>query len=79
MENFPDRFPYDNRVNKEKEKKIMPFLVATNVIASLPPERRMTGTPHARANIACNIGSKMFWPRFFWTKHFLERREGFKN
>ena len=27
----------------------MLFLVATNVVASRPPERRMTGTPHARA------------------------------
>ena len=25
------------------------FIVATNVIASWPPERRPTGTPHARA------------------------------
>ena len=29
----------------------MSFLVATNVVASRPPERRPTGTPHARANI----------------------------
>ena len=28
----------------------MSFLVATNVVASRPPERRPTGTPHARAN-----------------------------
>ena len=28
----------------------MTFIVATNVIASRPPERRLTGTPHARAN-----------------------------
>ena len=35
-------------------KKIMAFIVATNVDASRPPERRPTGTPHARANfIAC--------------------------
>ena len=27
----------------------MLFLVATNVVASRPPERRLTGTPHARA------------------------------
>ena len=26
----------------------MTFIVATNVIASRPPERRLTGTPHAR-------------------------------
>ena len=28
---------------------IMSFLVATNVVASRPPERRPTGTPHAYA------------------------------
>ena len=27
----------------------MSFLVATNVVPSHPPERRLTGTPHARA------------------------------
>ena len=34
---------------KRKKEKIMVFLVATNVVASGPPERRPTGTPHARA------------------------------
>ena len=34
---------------KTKKKKIMTFIVATNVIASRLPERRPTGTPHARA------------------------------
>ena len=29
----------------------MTFIVATNVIASRPLERRPTGTPHARAKI----------------------------
>ena len=38
------------RKKERKEKKIMTFIVATNVIASRPPERRPTGTPHARAN-----------------------------
>ena len=28
----------------------MSFIVATNVVASQPPGRRLTGTPHARAN-----------------------------
>ena len=28
----------------------MSFKVATNIIAIRPPERRPTGTPHARAN-----------------------------
>ena len=35
----------------KKEKKIMLFLVATNIVASRPPERRPTGTPQARAKI----------------------------
>ena len=35
---------------REKKEKIMSFLVATNVVASRPPEGRPTGTPHARAN-----------------------------
>ena len=35
---------------EKKEKKIMLFLVATNVVASRLPERWATGTPHARAN-----------------------------
>ena len=29
----------------------MLFIVATNVVASRPPKRRPTGTPHARAKI----------------------------
>ena len=29
----------------------MTFIVATNVVASGPPERRPTGMPHARANL----------------------------
>ena len=35
--------------NEKKEKKIKTFLVATNVVASRPPERRPTATPTARA------------------------------
>ena len=41
----------DDGEKKEKKEKIMTFIVATNVIASRPPERRPTGTPHARAKI----------------------------
>ena len=37
---------------EKRKKKIMTFIVATNVVASRLPERRPTGTPHARANIA---------------------------
>ena len=36
----------------------MSFLVATNVIASRPPERRPTGTPHARANCIATTSFK---------------------
>ena len=35
---------------RSRQKKIMTFIMATNVVASRPPERRPTGTPHARAN-----------------------------
>ena len=34
-----------------EEWKIMAFIVATNVVASRPPECRLTGTPHARAKM----------------------------
>ena len=37
--------------NEKNEKKIMMFIVATNVIASWLPERRPTGTLTDRANI----------------------------
>ena len=48
---FDPSAPSMRKEKKEKKKeKIMPFLVATNVVASRPPERRPTGTPHARAN-----------------------------
>ena len=40
----------EKKKKKEKRKKRMLFLVATNVVASRPPERRPTGTLHARAN-----------------------------
>ena len=37
------------RKEKKERKKIMTFIVATYVIASRPPGRRPTGTPHACA------------------------------
>ena len=40
----------EKKGEKMEEKKVMMFLVATNVVASRPSERRPTGTPHARAN-----------------------------
>ena len=33
----------------------MKFIVATNVVASRPPERRPTGTPHASANYQLDL------------------------
>ena len=38
---------------KMVEWKIMMKIVATNVVASQPPERRRTATPTACANIVC--------------------------
>ena len=35
----------------EKKKKIKTLLVATNVVASQPPEQRLTATPTACANL----------------------------
>ena len=38
--------------NKNKQQKIIiMFIVATNVVASRPPEHRPTGTPQARDNL----------------------------
>ena len=34
---------------KKKKQKIKTFLVATNVVASRPPERQPSATPTARA------------------------------
>ena len=39
----------NGKKEKENKKKIMSFLVATNVVASRLTERRRTGTPDARA------------------------------
>ena len=36
------------------------FLVATNVVASWLPERRTTGTPHARANVHFYLSMILF-------------------
>ena len=37
----------------------MSFLVAIKVVASRPPERRPTGTPHAHANIVKTINQAL--------------------
>ena len=39
----------------------MTFIVATNVVASRLPERRLTGTPHARANL-CTLQEQLNGP-----------------
>ena len=44
----PSRRKVDYR-EKKRKKKIRTFIVATNVVASRPPKRRPTETPHARA------------------------------
>ena len=36
---------------KKREKKIMSFIVATNVVASRLPEHRLTGTPHTHGQV----------------------------
>ena len=67
----------------EKKKKkiiiiIMTFIVATNVIASRPPERRPTGTPNARANNSTmNIAtlSTRQWYRMLLEDRVLMSRE----
>ena len=41
----------EKKEKKRKKGKIMAFIVATNVVASRPPERRPTGTPTARAKM----------------------------
>ena len=35
--------------NGEKKEKRMMFIVATDLVASRPPERQPTGAPHTRA------------------------------
>ena len=47
------RGPQNGRrgLERKKRKKIMSFIVATNVIASQPPERQPTGTLTAHAKI----------------------------
>ena len=40
----------DNEKKKKRKENNVAFLVATNIVASRPPKRQPTGTPHARAN-----------------------------
>ena len=50
----------------------MTFIVATNVIASRPPERRPTGTPHSRAKKTTDLWP--FYPHWaiFWRKLLMK-------
>ena len=45
----------EKRKKKRKKEKTMLFIVATNVVASRSPERRPTGTLHARAKNEDNL------------------------
>ena len=47
----------DDAEKKNGVEKIMMRIVATNVVASRPPERRPTGTTTARANTECHYYS----------------------
>ena len=58
----------EKKKKKKRKKKIMTFIVATNVIASRPPERRPTGTPTARVN--CQIC--VIIDNFYFWKHIEE-------
>ena len=58
-----------NGKKEKKENKIMTFLVASNVIASRPPERRPTGTLTARAK--CGGGPNM---PLFTHNHYISIR-----
>ena len=51
----------------------MLFLVATNGVASQPPERRPTGTPHARANSSPFEGCVMCGPVRVLTSYNLTK------
>ena len=49
----PSMREVDDREKKRKElEKIMSFMVATNVVASQPPKRQLTGTPTDRAKMS---------------------------
>ena len=66
---------------KKKKEKIMTFIVATNVIASRPPECRPTGTPHTRAYIdldhpplPIHENCQSYQANLVsWTKHLIQR------
>ena len=45
------------RDGEKMGEKIITFIVATNGVASRPPNRRPTGTPHTRAK----NGKYLFW------------------
>ena len=53
----PSKRKVDNG-EKKRKKKIMTFIVATNVVASRTPERRPTGMPHSRANYSYSSWSR---------------------
>ena len=59
---------------KKKKEKIMLFLVAPNIVAIRPPERRLTGTPHARAKMgSADVFTPPPIPSPAWNKVFNTR------
>ena len=63
-----------------EKKLIMTFIVVTNVVASRPTERRLTGTPHARANKKSECGKAQVGVSLFvWhqgSRFYLGRSAG---
>ena len=60
----------------------MSFLVATNVVASRPPETRQTGTPHARANsfgLSNNDIKFVYWKAIFQLAILATNWTGYLN
>ena len=60
---------------EKKKKKIMTFIVATNVIASQPPEGRPTGAPHTHANTDC---SKSYQDAIYCVDSFCWQYKGIR-
>ena len=57
----------------EKNGKRMMKIVATNVVASQPPERRPTATPTARANF---VAKKINFPAGVVLQYLCQDKQG---
>ena len=60
-----DRWNAARSRQKKKKEKIMTFIAANNVVASRPPERRRTGTPHSHAKIMAFLVATMSLPAVY--------------